>query len=151
MRGAAGQPGPKRERPSLLLRLYYLLPQVFRVAIMRTILARPNVRKRTMGTVIITSVAAGLRFPGWILHRTMHNLAFGLGSVVRKPGIVGNAIEPRDILHLSVLLDHDVVDGAPAARFVSKLVRSLERAAVLTADPGSGSYHASSDVGATTE
>lgn len=62
-----------------------------------------------MGSVIVTSVAPGLQFPGWILSRSMHNLAFGFGSVVRKPRVV----------HLTVLFDHDVVDGAPAARFVS--------------------------------
>jgi pyruvate/2-oxoglutarate dehydrogenase complex dihydrolipoamide acyltransferase (E2) component len=33
----------------------------------------------------------------------------------------------RDILHLTVLFDHDAVDGAPAMRFVSRLVDRLQR------------------------
>jgi pyruvate/2-oxoglutarate dehydrogenase complex dihydrolipoamide acyltransferase (E2) component len=42
----------------------------------------------------------------------MTPLVVGLGAVTRKPWVRGNAVQLRDILHLSLLLDHDVVDGA---------------------------------------
>lgn len=115
-----------RNRSPILMRLFYSLPQPVRVWIMRRILRSPERRKSTMGTVMITSLAGGLRFPGWIVPKSMHNLVFALGSVVKKPWVVGNEVVPRDVLHLTVLLDHDVVDGAPAARFVSRLVKKLE-------------------------
>lgn len=115
-----------RRRSPVLMRLFYRLPQFLRLAVMRSILRNPERRKRTMGTVIVTSVASDIRFPGWNIPKTMHNLAVGLGSVVRKPRVVGNDVLPRDVLHLTVVLDHDVVDGAPAARFASRLVRNLE-------------------------
>ncbi|MFN8473841.1 MAG: 2-oxo acid dehydrogenase subunit E2 [Anaerolineae bacterium] len=35
-------------------------------------------------------------------------------------------IEPRDMLCLKVGFDHNVVDGAPAARFVERLVELIE-------------------------
>jgi hypothetical protein len=35
-------------------------------------------------------------------------------------------IEPHEILHLTVMFDHDVIDGTPAARFVSRLVALIE-------------------------
>ena len=35
-------------------------------------------------------------------------------------------IHQRTILHVTVLIDHDVVDGVPAARFVGDLVRRME-------------------------
>jgi pyruvate/2-oxoglutarate dehydrogenase complex dihydrolipoamide acyltransferase (E2) component len=120
-----------RRRSRTTMWLYYRLPQALRVFIMRRVLANPRRRKSMMGTVVVTSVAAGLRFPGWIVPRSMHNLVFGVGSLVRKPWVVNDQVVPRDVLHLTVLLDHDVVDGAPAARFVSRLVRKLESAAVL--------------------
>ena len=120
-----------RRRSPLLIRLFFRLPQPIRIRSMERILNNPFRRKATMGTVMITSVAAGMRFPGWIIPKSMHNLVFGLGSVVRKPRVVGDRMVPRDVLHLTVLIDHDVVDGAPAARFVSKLVKALESAAVL--------------------
>jgi pyruvate/2-oxoglutarate dehydrogenase complex dihydrolipoamide acyltransferase (E2) component len=39
---------------------------------------------------------------------------------------VEDRIEPREILNLTVAFDHDVVDGAPAARFVERLVDLIE-------------------------
>lgn len=118
-------------RSALLMRLFYGLPQSIRVWIMKRILNNPYRRKTMMGTVMVTSVAAGLRFPAWIVPKSMHNLVFGVGSVVRKAAVVRNEVVPRDILHLTVLIDHDVLDGAPAARFVSRLVKDMETAVVL--------------------
>jgi pyruvate/2-oxoglutarate dehydrogenase complex dihydrolipoamide acyltransferase (E2) component len=37
----------------------------------------------------------------------------------------------RDYLQLTVSFDHDIVDGAPAARFTKRLVELLETASVL--------------------
>jgi pyruvate/2-oxoglutarate dehydrogenase complex dihydrolipoamide acyltransferase (E2) component len=131
-----------RRRSPLFMQLFYRLPQRVRVWIMKSILRSPERRRATMGTVMITSLAGGLRAPGWIVPKSMHNLVFGLGAVVRKPRVVGEEVLPRDVLHLTLLFDHDVVDGGPAARFVSRLVRRLETASALTQrpdDPGAGS------------
>jgi pyruvate/2-oxoglutarate dehydrogenase complex dihydrolipoamide acyltransferase (E2) component len=40
---------------------------------------------------------------------------------------VEGRIEPREILSLTVIFDHDVIDGAPAARFTRRLVELIER------------------------
>jgi pyruvate/2-oxoglutarate dehydrogenase complex dihydrolipoamide acyltransferase (E2) component len=42
------------------------------------------------------------------------------------PRVTPRGIEAREILRLTVLVDHDVVDGAPAARFLARLARSVE-------------------------
>ncbi len=109
-----------------LLRLYYRLPATFRAFLLRRFLRNPFRAKKTMGTVLVTSVASAGRVPGWILPRSMHNLCFALGSVVRKPWVVEDRVEIREILHMTVLFDHDVVDGAPAARFIARLVKRME-------------------------
>jgi hypothetical protein len=49
----------------------------------------------------------------------------GLG-IARKPAVVEERVEPRDLLNITVAFDHDVVDGAPAARFVQRLVELIE-------------------------
>jgi pyruvate/2-oxoglutarate dehydrogenase complex dihydrolipoamide acyltransferase (E2) component len=56
----------------------------------------------------------------------MHNLCFALGSIVKKPRVVEHEIRIRDVLHLTILFDHDVVDGIPAARFAARLVKRIE-------------------------
>jgi pyruvate/2-oxoglutarate dehydrogenase complex dihydrolipoamide acyltransferase (E2) component len=43
-----------------------------------------------------------------------------------KPGVVDGQIAIREYLSLTVSLDHDVIDGAPAARFVTRLKELIE-------------------------
>jgi pyruvate dehydrogenase E2 component (dihydrolipoamide acetyltransferase) len=50
----------------------------------------------------------------------------GMGRVVREPAVVGDTIVPRAMMTLSLTFDHRVVDGAPAARFLDTLRRSIE-------------------------
>jgi hypothetical protein len=42
-----------------------------------------------------------------------------------KPAVVQGRVEPREIVHLTVVFDHDVLDGAPAARFTRRLVELI--------------------------
>lgn len=111
--------------PRSLMRLYYALPQRLRVFAMNRILRNAHRAKRMMGTAIITTAAG--RASGWVIPKAMHNLCFALGPIVQKPWVVGGAVVVRDILHLTVLVDHDVVDGVPASRFLTKLVSRIEK------------------------
>jgi pyruvate/2-oxoglutarate dehydrogenase complex dihydrolipoamide acyltransferase (E2) component len=115
-----------KKQSKFKMNLFYSMPQWFRMRFWHSILRNPIKRKRAMGTVVVTSIGMISRFPGWILPKSMHNLCFALGSIVEKPWVVNNKIEIRNILHLTILLDHDVIDGAPAARFASRLVELLE-------------------------
>ena len=45
---------------------------------------------------------------------------------------VADRIEPREILNLTVMLDHDVIDGAPATRFIHRLVDLIESGSGLS-------------------
>jgi pyruvate/2-oxoglutarate dehydrogenase complex dihydrolipoamide acyltransferase (E2) component len=51
----------------------------------------------------------------------------------RRPRVLGDQIALRDVLDLTVTVDHNVVDGAPAARFGADLRRRME---LLTVDVG---------------
>jgi pyruvate/2-oxoglutarate dehydrogenase complex dihydrolipoamide acyltransferase (E2) component len=87
----------------------------------------PTIRVSTSGTVFVTSVGMfGKGHSGWGITTTPHSLGLVVGSIAWKPAVVEGRIEPREILSLSVLFDHDVVDGAPATRFVRRLVEFIE-------------------------
>jgi hypothetical protein len=120
------------------MRLYYKLPQCIRVFLMNRILKNPYRTKELMGTAVITTVGTAGHISGWIIPKAMHNLCFALGPIAKKPWVVENRIEIRDILHLTVLIDHDVVDGIPAARFVASLLNRIQRGAdgTVTKDAG---------------
>lgn len=106
--------------------LFFRMPQFLRLLVWKFMLSSPFIRKETMGTVMVSNISISGNFPGWIVPRSMHNLAFGIGAVVPKPWVRGGNIEVRDIMNLTVMFDHDVVDGSPAARFVDKLVKNFE-------------------------
>jgi pyruvate/2-oxoglutarate dehydrogenase complex dihydrolipoamide acyltransferase (E2) component len=53
-------------------------------------------------------------------------------TVSERPRALNGQIEIRDVLDLTVAVDHNVVDGAPATRFAAELRALIERAAVLT-------------------
>jgi hypothetical protein len=87
----------------------------------------PAIRISTSGTVFVTAVGMfGKGHSGWGIATTPHSLGLVVGSMAWKPAVVDGRIEPREILNLTVLFDHDVVDGAPAARFTSRLVELIE-------------------------
>lgn len=51
-----------------------------------------------------------------------------VGGIGEKPGIVQGQISMREYLNLTISVDHDVVDGAPAVRFASRLRDLIESA-----------------------
>ncbi|MFN2135601.1 MAG: 2-oxo acid dehydrogenase subunit E2 [Candidatus Promineifilaceae bacterium] len=79
------------------------------------------------GTVGITAVGMfGKGHSGWGFEVTRHSLALVVGSTTWKPVIIHGNTEPREIQNLTIIFDHDVVDGAPAARFTKRLVELIE-------------------------
>jgi pyruvate/2-oxoglutarate dehydrogenase complex dihydrolipoamide acyltransferase (E2) component len=68
---------------------------------------------------------------GWGLAPAGQSLLLIVGGIAVKPAVVEDRIEPRDILDLTIAFDHDVIDGAPAARFARRLVDLIESGAGL--------------------
>jgi pyruvate/2-oxoglutarate dehydrogenase complex dihydrolipoamide acyltransferase (E2) component len=97
-------------------------------SLLRMIVRRdPTILVSMSGTVDITSVGMfGGGHSGWGLTPTGTSLALVVGGTAWKPAVVEGRIEPREILNLTVVFDHDVIDGAPAARFVRRLVELIE-------------------------
>jgi pyruvate/2-oxoglutarate dehydrogenase complex dihydrolipoamide acyltransferase (E2) component len=88
--------------------------------------------KKTMGTVGVTSLSSFSGTSGYIISNSIHNLTFGLGSVTRKPGVIGDNVEIRQYLCMTVIANHEVIDGAPLARFISRLTELIETQFGLT-------------------
>jgi pyruvate/2-oxoglutarate dehydrogenase complex dihydrolipoamide acyltransferase (E2) component len=117
------------KQSTLGMKLFTNLPQWLRLALMRVIfLNNPRRSKGMMGTVMITTVGMVGHTKGWIIPFSMHPLCLAIGSLNEQPSVFKGEIQKREILHLTVLIDHDVIDGMPAARFVDDLVKKLEMA-----------------------
>jgi pyruvate/2-oxoglutarate dehydrogenase complex dihydrolipoamide acyltransferase (E2) component len=107
-------------------KIYYFLPGFLRRLIWRVALRNPEFAFEKMGNVAVTSVGMAGRINGWFIHKSVHPLSFGLGSVIKKPVVVDDEIKIREILNMTLLIDHDAIDGAPMARFVKTLIRNME-------------------------
>ncbi len=85
------------------------------------------------GTVSITSVGMfGEGHSGWGIFPATEVLGLVVGSIAWKAGVVEGRVEPREVLHLTLIFDHEVIDGAPAARFTHRLVELIENGYELT-------------------
>lgn len=124
----AGSPsGTKleRTRPAVLR-----IPGAFRL--LYAAMARSPRMRQMAGTVSVTAVGMFGDGGGFgIAMPTVATLGIVVGGISERPLVVDGAVEARQVLDLTVTVDHNVVDGAPAARFVQDLRRLIESAAVL--------------------
>lgn len=107
-------------------KLYYHLPGFMRRAIWKYMLKRPKLLFAKMGNVAISSLGMYGKINGWFIPISIHPLCFGIGSVIKKPVVINDKIEIRDVMNMTVLVDHDVIDGASVARFIRALNRNIE-------------------------
>jgi pyruvate/2-oxoglutarate dehydrogenase complex dihydrolipoamide acyltransferase (E2) component len=110
------------------------IPGLYRV--MYAVLSRSRRARLATGTVQVTAVGMFGGGGGFaIAPPTLASLVVVVGGLSRQPRAVGDRIEIRDVLDLTVTIDHNVVDGAPAARFGAGLRELLQTAAVLAPAP----------------
>ncbi|TFV88899.1 2-oxo acid dehydrogenase subunit E2 [Blastococcus sp. CT_GayMR16] len=84
------------------------------------------------GTVQVTAVGMFAGGGGFaIAPPTLASLVVVVGGLDRRPRAVGDEIVVRDVLDLTVTVDHDVVDGAPATRFGAELRRLMQDPAAV--------------------
>ncbi len=116
----SAQTGPLIElgsrAPALLRDLFYWVMRL-----------RPEWIKQYSGTTTVTAVGMfgpglgwGLGFLPW------HTLGLTVGGMAQKPGVVDGTVAVREYLCLTLTTDHDIVDGAPAARLAGQLRELIE-------------------------
>ncbi len=115
-----------KKQSSASQRLYYQLPGFIRRLFWRLLLKNPKAAFRTMGNVSVTSVGMIGKVNGWFIHKSVHPISFGVGSVLVKPVAINSEVKPREMLNMTVLVDHDVIDGAPMVRFLGDLTECIE-------------------------
>ncbi len=120
--------GPEAKYISRFVRL----PAAVRRLFYRWLYRKPALLHDMFGTVAVTAVGMFAGGGGWGIPFGNHTLSVAIGGVAIKPGAVGDEIKIREYLSVTITIDHDIVDGAPAARFVSRLRESVESASGLS-------------------
>ena len=101
--------------PGFIRRLFFLV-----------LFKNPHMLKEYYGTVLVSSVGMFGTGSGWGIPVPNHSLQLTLGGIGEKPGVVNHRIEVRKYMSVTVSFDHDVIDGAPAARFMQRLKKLIE-------------------------
>jgi pyruvate/2-oxoglutarate dehydrogenase complex dihydrolipoamide acyltransferase (E2) component len=120
------------EQQGPLVALAPRVPRFVRLLFFWALKKNPHWFKRFEGTVVITSVGMFGTGGGWgIGFLPTHTLGLTVGGIAQKAGVHDGVIDVREYLNLTISFDHDIVDGAPAARFARTLVELVEEATVL--------------------
>jgi pyruvate/2-oxoglutarate dehydrogenase complex dihydrolipoamide acyltransferase (E2) component len=136
IRAARDEPAPYG-RALRFAPLWLWVPAVFRRWAIARLLSNPQWRKRFTGTATVTAVSMFGKGTGWGIPFIAHSVCLTVGGIGKRPGIGPNgAIEPREFVCLTVSVDHDVVNGAPLARFISRFRDSIESASMIRPGPG---------------
>jgi pyruvate/2-oxoglutarate dehydrogenase complex dihydrolipoamide acyltransferase (E2) component len=100
----------------------FLLKTFIRIA------ARSLTMAKKYGKVGVTAVGMfGDSGASWFIPLSGATVNVTVGSVVNRAVVIGGKVTTREHLCLTVSFDHDIVDGAPAARFMKtfqELIRS---------------------------
>ena len=112
---------------------YVHLPGFVRRALLRYMLGRPTTAHRMgliSGVTAVGMFGAGL---GWGVPITPCTVAMTVGGIGKRPVIVDGRIAEHDFISITLGFNHDIVDGAPAARFAASLRHLVETADGLEA------------------
>jgi len=103
-----------------------VIPAFIRRLAFRILDGAPHLMRQIGGTVVVTSVGMFGRGAGWGIPIISQPVGITVGGIVSRPSLAGGRLENREYLCLTVSLDHEIVDGAPAARFVERFKELVE-------------------------
>jgi len=86
----------------------------------------PQMEKRYRGTVELTAIGMFGKGSSWGIPPAGPTLTIIVGGIGEKPGVVDGHIAIREYLSMTISFDHDIIDGAPAARFTQRLKELIE-------------------------
>jgi len=85
------------------------------------------------GAVGVTAVGMFGAGPLWLVPLTGATVTVAIGSIATRPMLVEGVVVDRENLCLTLSFDHDIIDGAPAARFTKRFADLLSDGAEVEA------------------
>ena len=122
-------------RESKFIEWFVRLPGIIRRLFLRILFKNPQLIKDYYGTVLVSSLGMFGRGSGWGIPVPTHSLQLTLGGIAEKPGVVDHRVEVRKYMSVTISFDHDVIDGAPAARFTQRLKELVESGSGICDEP----------------
>jgi len=119
---------PHAGESSRFMRWFLHLPAFIRRIFYWIVMRYPQSFRENSSPVMVTAIGMFGTGGGWAITMPNFTLNVGVGGISKKPGVYQDRIVIREYLDLTISIDHDVVDGAPATRFVQSFRSRLEKA-----------------------
>ncbi|MHA2252539.1 MAG: 2-oxo acid dehydrogenase subunit E2 [Candidatus Kariarchaeaceae archaeon] len=126
-KGKISEESKEAEKPSLSMRIFSQMPNFFRKLYWRKIRNNPFLRKRLMGTVAVTAVGMFGKGGGWAIPIGLHSVVFALGGISTRPRNYADPSKLGEFLNMTVMFDEEVSLGAPATRFLTRLIELMQK------------------------
>lgn len=81
--------------------------------------------QKRFGVVAVTAVGMFGSGALWLVPLTAATVTVAVGSIVKRPVLTDGLLEEHEHLCLTLSFNHDLTDGAPAARFASHFAEQL--------------------------
>jgi len=115
--------------PNYFIRLFSLFPKFIRKIIIQRKLTNTEFFLENAGTIGVTAIGMfGKNIAGWGIPFPNNTMNVAIGGIKRKPMMVEEELVEHEFLNLTIQIDHNIVDGGPAARFVSRAIELIESA-----------------------
>ena len=100
--------------------IFFSLPGFLRKIVMKFIRASPTQWKNIAGTAGFTSIGMYGEGNLSLFPITPTTITLAVGSIAPRPILIDGTIINHDFLNLVMASDHDIIDGGPLTRFVTK-------------------------------
>jgi len=116
-----------------MMKTLFVFPKFLRKIFIQKMVNNPLTVKKRSGTIHFTSVAGFSQTSGFVIPCMVGvgSLDFTLGSITKKTENFNNKTLFRDSLSITVMFNHKIIDGVPAARFSNRLKQIIENAEFL--------------------
>jgi pyruvate/2-oxoglutarate dehydrogenase complex dihydrolipoamide acyltransferase (E2) component len=117
-----GQTGPL----PALEKTFFELPTPLRKLIWFVIRNDPHLFKQVAGTVGVTAMGMHAAGPAVLIPITPMTLTLSIGAVTTRLILDHGVPVEREVLQMNLGADHDLIDGAPLMRFMTRFRQRLE-------------------------
>lgn len=113
------------------INLFLAIPPFIRRWIFRLLDRSPKLMKHRAGTIMVTSAKMVGTGAAWGIPIATHTLNVSIGGIVDRVVKQDSQYLTKQHLCITLSFDHDIIDGAPAARFIRDLKKMIEKGEVI--------------------
>jgi 2-oxoacid dehydrogenases acyltransferase (catalytic domain) len=104
---------------------FFLLPSFLRRVLWFFVRRNPYWFKDVAGTALVSSMGMFTSGASVGVPITPMTLSLCIGSIEKKLALLDGQVIEREVLHLNISIDHDIIDGAPLVRFAERFKKIL--------------------------